>query len=154
MNTKLSEAENLSCAGSLLEKSNWNYFRYLALWPNNCLIKLNFTEDFNQDLASQSLVKVFNEIIQPEVFSLVLKVKRRDRGDGSGQIRCHHVNHRLKKQTKSYEQYWYHYELWSDGERLVKGSVYIPKAKLVMIQKMESLKLSVLVILEALGKKV
>lgn len=145
---------NSPTPGSLWQESEWGQFRQLNLWLNSSVTESEFIKDSGQNMTNQNSVKELPEQIEPEESLSTFKVKRRERGDGSGQIRCHYANRRLKKQIKSYKQYWYHYELWSDGERLVKGSVYIPKAKLVMVQKMESLKLSVLVILEALGKKV
>jgi hypothetical protein len=135
MNMEMSRVENPSPPGSLWQESEWGHFKQLNLLPNPSVSNHDCIEDIPES-------------------SSTFKVKRRDRGDGSGYIQCHYANRHLKSQIKSYKQYWYHYELWSSGERLVKGSVYISKHKLPMIQKMESLKLSVLVILEALGKKV
>ena len=135
MNMEMSRVENSSTPGSLWQESEWGQFKQLNLLPNPSVSNQDFIEDIPES-------------------SSTFKVKRRDRGDGSGYIQCHYANRHLKSQIKSYKQYWYHYELWSNGERLVKGSVYISKHKLPMIQQMESLKLSVLVILEALGKKV
>jgi hypothetical protein len=135
MNMEMSRIENLSIPDSPWQESEWGHFKQLNLLPNPSVSNQNCMENIPES-------------------SSTFKVKRRDRGDGSGYIQCHYANRHLKSQIKSYKQYWYHYELWSNGERLVKGSVYIPKAKLGMIQKMESLKLSVLVILETLGKKI
>ena len=143
MNMEMSRVENSSTPGSLWQESEWGHFKQLNLLPNPSVI--------NQDFIQNSTQNTVEDITES---SSTFKVKRRDRGDGSGYIQCHYANRHLKSQIKSYKQYWYHYELWSSGERLVKGSVYISKHKLPMIQKMESLKLSVLVILEALGKKV
>lgn len=132
---EMSRVEDPSTLGSPWQESEWGHFKQLDLLPNPSVS--------NQDCIEDAIES-----------SSTFKVKRRERGDGSGQIRCHYANRRLKNQIKSYKQYWYHYELWSNGERLVKGSVYISKHKLPVIQQMESLKLSVPVILEALGKKV
>lgn len=154
MNTKMSKVENLSASSSLWQESEWDQFRQLNLWPDLSISEPKFIKDVSQNMTNQNLADRTSRKIESEESLSTFKVKRRGRGDGSGQIRCHYANRRLKKQIKSYKQYWYHYELWSNGERLVKGSVYIPKAKLPMIQQMESLKLSVSVILEALGKKV
>ncbi len=54
---------------------------------------------------------------------------------------------------KSYEQYYYHYEL-GEGENRVKRSVYIPKSKLDVVQEWERKKASVTSILAYLGKSV
>ena len=54
---------------------------------------------------------------------------------------------------KSYEQYYYHYEL-GEGENQVKRSVYIPKSKLDVVQEWERKKVPVIEILRYLGKSV
>ena len=68
---------------------------------------------------------------------------RRRRGDGSGQIRS--------RQSHSSIQYWYHFELWKDGDRLIKSTVYIPKGKLEQVQSMEQEKRPVAEILSLLN---
>ena len=74
--------------------------------------------------------------------------KRRYMGDGSGHIQLHY--HQSKK-GKSYEQYYYHYEIWENGVRQHKGSRYIPKKKLGLIQQMDREKRPVTAILSELG---
>lgn len=76
--------------------------------------------------------------------------KRRERGEGSGCI----VMRYCTKKGKSYEQYWYDYELWKSGVCLRKGSVYIPKKRLEEIQLMENDKNPVKSILARLSKTV
>ncbi|MEO1693569.1 MAG: hypothetical protein AAFR63_18915, partial [Cyanobacteria bacterium J06631_6] len=51
----------------------------------------------------------------------------RTKGEGSGSIHCKPI----KRNGKEYKQYWYHYELWRSGERLVKKSRYVPQQLLV-----------------------
>ena len=70
----------------------------------------------------------------------------RDRGEGSGSIHCKPI----KRGDKEYKQYWYHYEFWQDGKRLVKRSRYIPKKLLTQVQKMETDKVPVVNILAVL----
>jgi hypothetical protein len=77
---------------------------------------------------------------------------RRSRGDGSGSIVKRFLSKKAKKETKSYEQYWYDYELWENGVCLRKGSAYIPKNKLEEIELMNKDKEPVKSILERLGK--
>jgi hypothetical protein len=72
---------------------------------------------------------------------------RRTKGDGSGYIQLHYCH----KKGKSYEQFYYHYEIWANGIRQRKGSKYIPKAKLAAVQEMETCKVSVTFILKELG---
>ncbi len=79
-------------------------------------------------------------------------LKRRCKGEGSGSIQRHLVERCLQNQCRLYEQYWYHYEIWQDGKRLIKSSVYIPQTKLAKIQQMDADKASVKAILQDLGK--
>ena len=71
----------------------------------------------------------------------------RSRGDGSGSIHCKPI----KRGRKEYKQYWYHYEFWQSGERLVKRSRYIPKKLLARVQRMDADKIPVKNILTVLG---
>jgi hypothetical protein len=76
---------------------------------------------------------------------------RRSRGQGSGYIRLHYCEKQTRSGKKSYEQYYYHYELWENGIRQHKGSKYIPKAKLELIQDMDKEKMPITFILRELG---
>ena len=71
----------------------------------------------------------------------------RSRGDGSGSIHYKPI----KRRGKEYKQYWYHYEFWQSGERLVKRSRYIPKKLLAQVQRMDADKVPVVDILAVLG---
>jgi len=71
----------------------------------------------------------------------------RTKGEGSGTIHCKPIKHN----GKEYKQYWYHYEFWQDGERLMKKSRYIPKGLLAQVQRLEADKVPVRVILAVLG---
>ena len=75
--------------------------------------------------------------------------KRRQQGYGGGYIECKPI----KRGGKQYKQYWYHYEFWQDGARLVKKSRYIPKRMLALLEKLEAQKGPVRKILEVLGVK-
>ncbi|MEO1801821.1 MAG: hypothetical protein AAFR62_15575 [Cyanobacteria bacterium J06629_2] len=71
----------------------------------------------------------------------------RTKGEGSGSIHCKPI----KRNGKEYKQYWYHYELWRSGERLVKKSRYVPKKLLTQVQRLEADKVPVMNILAVLG---
>ena len=71
----------------------------------------------------------------------------RSRGDGSGSIHYKPI----KRRGKEYKQYWYHYEFWQSGERLVKRSRYIAKKLLAQVQRMDADKVPVVDILAVLG---
>ena len=75
--------------------------------------------------------------------------RKRKQGDGAGYIECKPI----KRSGKEYKQYWYHWEIWREGDRLTKKSRYIPKRLLVRVEKMEAEKVAVKEILEVLGTK-
>ncbi|BAY22859.1 hypothetical protein NIES2100_26230 [Calothrix sp. NIES-2100] len=72
---------------------------------------------------------------------------RRNKGEGSGSIHWRTIT----KNGKDYQQAYYHYEFWSEGDRLVKSSKYIPKRLLKRVQQMEREKAAVRDILHVLG---
>ena len=75
--------------------------------------------------------------------------KRRDKGKGSGWIRCKPIT----KNGKQYKQYWYYYETWSEGSRMVQSSKYIPKKMESKIIRMNNEKAPVEKILKVLESK-
>ena len=75
--------------------------------------------------------------------------RRRDKGKGSGWIQCKPI----KRSGKEYKQYWYHYEEWEGGGRLLKKSSYIPKKLWSKIEQMDNDKVPVVDILRVLRKK-
>lgn len=72
---------------------------------------------------------------------------RRNKGEGSGSIHWRTIT----KNGKDYQQAYYHYELWNDGDRTFKSSRYIPKRLLKRVQQMEHEKALVNEILRVLG---
>jgi hypothetical protein len=72
---------------------------------------------------------------------------RRIKGEGSGYIQLHYC----QKKGKSYEQFYYHYEIWENGIRQHKGCRYIPKAKLNLVEDMDKKKQPITLILKELG---
>ncbi len=75
--------------------------------------------------------------------------KRRDKGKGSGWIRCKPIT----KNGKQYKQYWYYYETWSEGDRMIKSSEYIPKKMETKIIRMNNEKVPVEKILKVLQNR-
>ena len=61
------------------------------------------------------------------------RTDRRKQGEGTGYIECKPI----KRGGKEYKQYWYHYEVWQDGDRIAKKSKYIPQKMRSQIQKMK-----------------
>jgi hypothetical protein len=80
-----------------------------------------------------------------------IKFKRRTRGQGSGYTQLHYCEKQTRSGKKSYEQYYYHYELEVKGKR-VKRSAYIPKDKLDVVEEWDRKKVDVVLILQYLGK--
>lgn len=78
---------------------------------------------------------------------------KRPKGQGSGYIQLHYCEKQTQSGIKSYEQYYYHYELEVKGKR-VKRSAYIPKDKLDVVLEWERKKIAVIAILSYLGKSV
>jgi hypothetical protein len=75
--------------------------------------------------------------------------KRRKQGYGAGYIECKPI----KRGNKEYKQYWYHWEIWKDGDRSCKKSKYIPRRLLARVEKLEAQKAPVKEILVLLGVK-
>jgi hypothetical protein len=94
--------------------------------------------------------KICQDFIERQPPDISPSNSRRKKGDGSGYIQLHPT----KQKGKIYDQYYYHYELWEAGDRLIKSSVYIPKRLLPEIEVMDSNKEPVIKILKALGKTV
>ena len=76
-----------------------------------------------------------------------LSPSKRRKGDGSGNIHWRTIT----RGGKDYPQAYYHYEIWSGGDRLVKSSKYIQKRLLSQIQRLEAEKAPVKKILKVLG---
>ncbi|MBW4512908.1 MAG: KilA-N domain-containing protein [Scytonematopsis contorta HA4267-MV1] len=72
---------------------------------------------------------------------------RREKGEGSGSIHWRTIT----KKGKDYQQPYYHYEFWDDGDCLVKSTRYIPKRLLSQVSRMDREKVPVKEILKVLG---
>lgn len=87
--------------------------------------------------------------------------QRRYKGDGSarrlrGKLPPQSSLGCIYRRTKTingvnYQEAWYHYEFWLNGNRLTKTSRYIPKRLVAKIQELESIKAPVAEILKLLG---
>jgi hypothetical protein len=75
---------------------------------------------------------------------------RRSKGKGSGWIECKPI----KRGGKEYQQYWYHWEEWSKGDRITKKSKYISQTQRSLVEKMNNEKVPVEEILRVLRKRV
>ena len=74
---------------------------------------------------------------------------RRQQGYGAGYIECKPI----KRSGKEYPQYWYHYEFWLGGDRIIKRTRYISKSLLSRVQELDEQKVPVREILKLLGVK-
>ncbi|WP_071192234.1 hypothetical protein [Trichormus sp. NMC-1] len=72
---------------------------------------------------------------------------RRHKGEGSGNIHWRTIT----KKGKDYPQAYYHFEFWTQGDRLVKSSKYIPKRLIHRVEQLEQEKAPVKEILQVLG---
>lgn len=72
---------------------------------------------------------------------------RRTKGDGTGYV----YKRTVSKAHKEYNEFYYHYEEWSKGDRLLKKTKYIPKRLVAKIQELEQEKVPVVEILRILG---
>jgi hypothetical protein len=108
-----------------------------------CSSKSSDTSSNQKDeKSSVSLDKCSSKLSPPST-------KKRKQGYGAGYIECKPI----KRSGKEYKQYWYHYEFWREGDRLIKKSRYIPKRLLSRVEKLEAEKAPVREILEVLGVK-
>jgi phage N-6-adenine-methyltransferase len=73
--------------------------------------------------------------------------RRRRKGEGSGSIHWRTIT----KNGKDYPQAYYHYEVWSQGNRIVKKSKYIPKQLLPFVEELDAAKVPTKEILQLLG---
>ncbi len=113
----------------------------------------------SSDTLSQTIEeKVKHGCTEPEVLetseesprkNLPTSKTRRTKGKGSGWIQCKPI----KRSGKEYQQYWYNYEEWKDGERIIKKSRYIPKNKVSKVERMNNEKAPVEKILKVLQNR-
>jgi hypothetical protein len=75
--------------------------------------------------------------------------KRRKQGYGAGYIECKPI----KRSGKEYPQYWYHWEIWREGDRITKKSKYIPNHQRSQIEKLNNKKVPIEEILKVLSNK-
>ncbi len=76
--------------------------------------------------------------------------KRREKGRGTGYIECKLIT----KNGKQYKQYWFHWQVWRDGETVTKKSRYIPKRLVPKVERMNNEKEPVEKILKVLQNRV
>jgi hypothetical protein len=82
---------------------------------------------------------------------------RRSKGEGSGSIHwkpCKRKDKATGQVIGEYLQPWYHYEIWEEGDRLVKKTTYIPQRLLSEIERLEEEKAPVKEILRVLNLKI
>jgi hypothetical protein len=72
---------------------------------------------------------------------------RRHKGEGSGNIHWRTIS----RNGKDYPQAYYHFEFWTQGNRLIKSSKYIPKRLIHRVEQLEQQKAPVKEILQVLG---
>ena len=144
--------------------------KLLIPFPCPCLIKkphsepiegviiransLGFDVKINDRVVNVPKIYVFPKLPSPKKCRTdrdlsPCKKPRRKRGEGSGYIEYREV----KRGAKTYKQAWLNYEIWQDGDRLVKSSKYIPKKLESKILRMNQEKVPVEKILKILNSK-
>ena len=94
-------------------------------------------------------VKLLNGSDKSPSNNLSPSKNQRKRGQGSGTVHYR----RIRKKGKEYQQAYYHYEIWSQGSRMIKSSKYIPKKMEAKIIRMNNEKVPVEKILKVLESK-
>jgi len=74
-------------------------------------------------------------------------IPSRKKGEGSGSI----YYRKITKNSKEYQQAYFHYEIWSQRERVIKSSHYIPRRKEKLINSMNQAKVPIKIILDLLN---
>ena len=107
-----------------------------------------FLEDKSDEHISSRKIGENEEFLEDNSGENISSKKtRRRKGDGSGCIYYRTV----AKKGKEYCEAYYQYEVWKDGDRLVKSSKYIPKRLLIQVQRLEVEKAPVKKTLGVLG---
>ena len=101
----------------------------------------------SKDRCSRKIIPASKDECSRKIIPAIKK--RRGKGKGGGWIECKPI----KLKGKEYKQYWYHYETWSSGDRMVQSSKYIPKKMEAKIIRMNNEKESVEKILKVLESK-
>ena len=91
----------------------------------------NYSED---SLLRDKLKQQPRETVQN--YSNKNKKSKRKPGEGSGYIK---TIDRIKK-GKRYIEYWYQWEIWSNGKQVKSGTTYIPQKKLSRCKAMDASK--------------
>ncbi|MBE9170856.1 hypothetical protein IQ238_26205 [Pleurocapsales cyanobacterium LEGE 06147] len=110
----------------------------------NCSSKKFDTFSSGEVLTAKTTANCSSKITSPPSTK-----RKRSSGYGGGYIEYREV----KRNQKTYSQYWYHYEFWLGGDRLTKKSRYIPKRLVARVEKLESEKVPVEEILKVLRNK-
>ena len=117
------------------------------------LVLLGGTDKYSSKSSSTSIAPIDDEVInnsnECSSKDAPPSKRRRKQGEGTGYIECKPI----KRSGKEYKQYWYHYEEWEGGDRLLKKSKYIPKSRRSQVERMNDEKISVVDILKALENR-
>lgn len=106
------------------------------------------TVSFRTSITSTD-TKVIDSLNKCSSKTIPTSKTRRTKGKGSGWIQCKPI----KRSGKEYQQYWYHYEEWREGDRTSKKCRYIPKHLVARVEKLNGEKVPVEEILKFLRSK-
>ena len=116
--------------------------------PQKLLYKVEEAESLKKPIADLLVLLGGDDINRGEQ-TIPPSTKRRKQGDGAGYIECKPI----KRNGKEYKQYWYHWEIWSKGDRIEKKSKYIPKRLVQKVERLETKKAPVREILRVLRNR-
>jgi phage N-6-adenine-methyltransferase len=127
--------------------------QFLEDYSHNQQSRRKTTDSINVEKVYLDIESVSSDITDKSKFLeesfLSSRKSRRNRGEGSGCIYYRTVI----KRGKEYREAYYQYELWTDGDAVIKTTKYIPKKLLSRIQECEAQKTPVREILSLLGVK-
>lgn len=102
--------------------------------------------DQSDELIARGIIPPSKESDRPLTPS---KKSRRNKGDGSGWI----LNKPVTRNGKTYDQWWFQYEVNQGGSKRVNRSVYVPKVKLDQITQLNDQRVPIDDILDVIGSK-
>ncbi len=134
------------------QQSNWGEYRQLSLWKSTPT--LNSSSSITSPESQSTQTSLATTQSQENLTSLQWDFRVREQATQEAEqdfliIECRKV----KRGSKLYSQFWYHYEFWHQGDRVIKKSRYIPKRLVSKVERMNQEKAPVDQILKVLQNK-
>jgi hypothetical protein len=93
------------------------------MWDGEYTIGLQYLKSYDYLPVECEQIKEISDACGGQSIAVNPSKIRRYKGEGRGSIHWRMIT----KNGRDYPQAYYHYEFWSEGDRLVKSSKYIPK---------------------------